>query len=114
MVIFNFERALVGFSPHRLVTEGAITLNAIICTVLVVLGPQAIAKQTGSLFSFNDWILQTSIWGVVGLVGTTIVFWGLKHLLYGKAHAPGASLHIRFGSDANAPKAKPEAGEPHP
>ena len=114
MVIFNFERALVGFSPHRLVTEGVITLNAIICTVLVVLGPLSVPKQTGSLFSFNDWIWRTSIWGIVVLVGTTVVFWGMKHLLFGKAHAPGASLHIRFGADSNAPKAKPKAGEQHP
>ena len=114
VVIFNFERALVGFSPHRLVTEGVITLNAIICTVLIALGPQMVPKQTGSLFSFNDWVLQTLIWGVVALVGTTVVFWGIKHLLYGKEHASGASLHIRFGADSNAPKAKPKAGEQHP
>ena len=114
VVIFNFERALVGFSPHRLVTEGVITLNAIICTVLVVLGPLSVPKQTGSLFSFTDWVWQTLIWGTVVLVGTTVIFWGVKHLLFGKAHAPGASLHIRFGPDSNAPKAKPKAGEQHP
>jgi len=114
MVIFNFERALVGFSPHRLVTEGVIALNAIICTVLVALGPQMIAKQTGSLFSFTDWIWRGAIWGLVTLIGTTVVFWGVKHVLYGQTHAPGAGLHIRFGADANAPKERPQAGEPHP
>ena len=114
MVIFNFERALVGFSPHRLVTEGVITLNAIICTVLIALGPQMVPKQTGSLFIFNGWVLQTLIWGMVVLVGTTVIFWGIKHVLYGKEHAPGGALHIRFGPDSNAPKAKPKAGEEHP
>ena len=114
MVIFNFERALVGFSPHRLVTEGVITLNAIICTVLMALGPLAVPKQTGSLFSFNEWVWRTSTWGIVVLVGSTIVFWGMKHVLYGKAHAPGAALHIRFGPDSNAPKEKPKAEEQHP
>jgi hypothetical protein len=43
-----------------------------------------------------------------------IRFLGIKHALYGKQHAPGASLHIRFGKDSNAPKEKPKAGEPHP
>ena len=114
IVIFNFERALVNFSPHRLVTEGVITLNAIICTVLVAIGPQTITKQTGSTFSFSAWIWTTALWGVVLIVGTTFAFWGIKHALYGKEHAPGASLHIRFGKDSNAPKEKPEAGEPHP
>lgn len=114
VVIFNFERALVGFSPHRLVTEGTITLNAIICTVLMALGAQAIPKQTGSLFSFTDWLWKTSLWGIAVMLGSTVVFWGIKHLLFGKAHAPGAALHIRFGEDSNAPKEKPKVGQPHP
>ena len=127
VVIFNFERALVGFSPHRLVTEGVITLNAIICTVLMVLGAQAIPtptgmrdilgptpQQTGSLFSFTEWIWKTSFWGIAVMVGTTVAFWGIKHALYGKEHAAGAALHIRFGPDSNAPKEKPKAGQLHP
>ena len=114
IVIFNFERALVRFSPHRLVTEGVITFNAIICTVLVTLGAQAVPKQTGTLFSFTEWLWKVPIWGIVVMVGTTVVFWGIKHALYGRQHAPGAALHIRFGADSNAPKEKPKAGEPHP
>ena len=114
IVIFNFERALVNFSPHRLVTEGVITLNAIICTVLVAIYPQTILKQTGSIFSFSDAIWQVLIGGIIVMVGTTFAFWGIKHALYGREHAPGASLHIRFGEDSNAPKEKPKAGEPHP
>ncbi len=114
IVIFNFERALVNFSPHRLVTEGVITLNAIICTVLVAIYPQTILKQTGSIFSFSDAIWKVLIWGIIVMVGTTFAFWGIKHALYGKEHAPGAALHIRFGEDSNAPKEKPKSGEPHP
>ena len=114
VVIFNFERALVGFSPHRLVTEGVIILNAIFCTVLMGLGPLGVPKQTAGLFSFTPWVWATLLWGGVVLVGTSFVFWGMKHLLYGKGHAPGASLHIRFGPDSNAPKAKPKSGDRHP
>jgi hypothetical protein len=114
MVVFNFERALVRFSPHRLVTEGVITLNAIICTVLVAIGTQVVPKQIGNQFLFAEWLWKVPIWGFVVMVGTTFAFWGIKHALYGKQHAPGASLHIRFGKDSNAPKEKPKAGEPHP
>lgn len=114
IVIFNFERALVNFSPHRLVTEGVITLNAIICTVLVAIGPQTVLKQTGTVFSFSEQIWTVIILGIVVMVGTTFAFWGIKHALYGREHAPGASLHIRFGEESNAPKEKPKAGEPHP
>lgn len=114
IVIFNFERALVNFSPHRLVTEGVITLNAIICTILVAIYPQTIMKQTGTTFSFSNQIWTVIIWGIVVMVGTTFAFWGIKHALYGREHAPGASLHIRFGEESNAPKEKPKTGEPHP
>ena len=114
VVIFNFERALVGFSPHRLVTEGTIILNAIICTVLMALGAQAIPKQTGSLFSFTDWLWKTSLWGIAVMIVSSLAFWGIKHVLFGKEHAPGAALHIRFGKASNAPKEKPKAGQPHP
>ncbi|MCY4403132.1 MAG: hypothetical protein OXD54_11185 [Candidatus Poribacteria bacterium] len=114
IVIFNFERALVNFSPHRLVTEGVITLNAIICTILVAIYPQTIMKQTGTTYSFSNQIWTVIIWGIVVMVGTTFAFWGIKHALYGREHAPGASLHIRFGEESNAPKEKPKTGEPHP
>ena len=112
MVVFNFERALVRFSLHRLVTEGLITLNAIICTVLVAIGTQVVPKQIGNQFLFAEWLWKVLIWGFVVMVGTTFAFWGIKHALYGKQHAPGASLHIRFGKDSNAPIEKPKAGSP--
>ncbi len=114
MVVFNFERALVNFSPHRLVTEGVIKLNAIICTVLVPISVHTVPKQTGSTVSFSDELLQVALWGLAVMITTTFAFWGIKHVLYGKRHAPGASLHIRFGEESNAPKEKPKAGEPHP
>ena len=114
MVVFNFERALVNFSPHRMVTEGVVTLNAIICTVLVAISAQTVPKHIGSRFSFSEWLLPGSLYGIAVMVMTTAAFWGIKHALYGKQHAPGASLHIRFGKDSNAPKEKPKAGEPHP
>ena len=114
MVVFNFERALVNFSPGRLITEGVVTLNAIICTALMLIGAQVVPKHIGGVSSFSFEIWQVIVWGVAIMVVSTLAFWGLKHVLYGKEHAPGASLHIRFGEDSNAPKEKPKAGEPHP
>ena len=114
IVIFNFERALINFSAGRMITEGTIAFNAILCTVLVTIGPHLISKQTGSEFSFSDWLMYLPIWGIGIMVGTSLLFWGIKHAIYGKEHAPGAAVHIRFGEESNAPKAKPKAGEPHP
>ena len=40
IVLGNFERALVNFAPQRLITEGVIFLNALLCT-LIVLWPRS-------------------------------------------------------------------------
>ena len=114
IVIINFERALVNFSAGRLITEGVIILNAAICTVVMAISAQFVTQHIGSVFSFSELIRTVSILGIAVMVMTTFAFWGVKHLLYGKQHAPGASLHIRFGEESNAPKDKPKVGDPHP
>lgn len=112
IVVFNFERAIVHFTPHRLVTEGVVTLNAIICTLLLFTLPTRLVEtQTGSIINWTEHIL------VVGFAGALIlllVFHALTYLLYGKQHIPNAGLHIRFGPNATATKAKPKAGHDHP
>lgn len=116
VVIFNFERALVGFSPHRLVTEGVITFNAVVCTLLVALGPRSIPMPlpTEGLPNYAGWIGTTVVVGLIVMALTTLIFWGITYALYGGTHAPDAALHIRFGPNATATKAKPKAGAEHP
>ena len=93
MVVFNFERALVRFSPHRLVTEGVITLNAIICTVLVAIGTQVVPKQIGNQFLFAEWLWKVPIWGFVVMVGTTFAFWE-SSMRFMKTNMPQAHHYI--------------------
>ena len=117
VVVFNFERALVGFSPQRLVTEGVITFNAVICTVLMALGAQGVSVQEpiSQLTShYANWIGGTMVMGSIAMLLTTLAAWRITHAIYGDSHAPGAGLHIRFGPDATATKAKPKAGQEHP
>ena len=117
VVIFNFERALVGFSPQRLVTEGVITFNAVLCTVLVALGGQWVSVQepiSQLTISYTDWILKTVVVGSLAMLLTTLAAWRITYAIYGDRHAPGAGLHIRFGPDATATKAKPKVGQEHP
>ena len=117
VVVFNFERALVGFSPHRLVTEGVITFNAVICTVLMALSARSIPMQESipqDLPNYTSWIGKTVLVGSIMMVLTTLIFWGITLAIYGAKHAPHSGLHIRFGPNATATKAKPKAGEEHP
>jgi len=117
VVVFNFERALVGFSPQRLVTEGVITFNAVICTVFVALGALTVGVQepiSQLAIPYSGWIGKTVVVGSLAMLLTTLAAWRLTHAIYGYKHAPGAGLHIRFGPNATATKKKPEAGEKHP
>jgi len=117
VVVFNFERALVGFTPQRLVTEGLITLNAVICTILMALGAQGVPARepiSQAIVSYSGWIWTTVIVGLIAMVLMTLAEWRITHAIYGNRHAPGAGLHMRFGPNATATKAKPKAGHEHP
>ena len=52
--------------------------------------------------------------GLIVMVLSILLDWGVIRLVYGDRPAPHASLHIRFGPNATATKAKPSPGAPHP
>lgn len=111
IVMGNFERALAGFTAERLVTEGIIFLNALICTGLV-LGRGALVEDESVSFS--------PVWRRVAgqmagtILAVTLFCWGAIRLTQGDGQIGYASRHIRFGPDANATGEKPLPGRPHP
>jgi hypothetical protein len=115
MVLGNFERALVGFAPVRLVTEGVVFLNAVLCTVgLLLSAPRehfAIEPRTAS---WSRVLRLTTGIGCLAAVFCVNANWGIVRGVYGDSQAPGASKHIRFGPDATATKEKPGRDRPHP
>lgn len=115
IVVFNFERALVRFTPTRIVTEGAITANAVLCSMLALLAPVGIAVT--EVLNTLDPGRITRIILVSGTLKAAVLIllcWQVKRWMWGDVHAPGAGLHIRFGPDSNASKAKPKKGDLHP
>ncbi|MFC1715409.1 hypothetical protein ACFL6S_17200 [Candidatus Poribacteria bacterium] len=116
VVVFNFERALVGFTPQRIVTEGVIMLNAVVCTVLLALGTQAVSMRVpvSQAMPYAGWIPNTVVVGLTAMILATLAEWGITHAIYGHNHAPGAGLNIRFGPDATAIKEKPKSSQQHP
>jgi hypothetical protein len=114
MVIGNFERALVSFSPQRLATEGVIYLNAVICTVMILAAaktkPDSAARPSDSCRHLR---IVTAA-GIAGMIITVLLGWGIVRAMYGDQFAGYAGLHIRFGPNATATKEKPMAGKPHP
>ena len=120
MVIGNFDRAQVAFAPVRLVTEGVIYLNAVICTLLLFATVSPTKPPTGGPSetpvpaAFGAWTKRVVLIGLVGMAFSVVADWGITRAIYGDRPAPGANLHIRFGPNATATKAKPAPGQPHP
>ncbi len=115
MVGGNFERALVSFTPQRLVTEGVIHFNAALCTVLLFTASGFAAPALDR--SSADWprlLRKTASIGIAATIVSVSADWALVRAIYGDRFAGYAGKHIRFGPDATATKAKPKPGELHP
>jgi len=100
-VIINFANTLPRFGPQRLVTEWFMTINAAICTILMVMGTFAQPDRNvrGELVdgSYMPWIRKTVAVGLLGAVVIVFASWGQKLVLYGNSPVPYAGMAIRFG-----------------
>jgi hypothetical protein len=115
MVIGNFERALVGFAPQRLVTEGVIHVNAALCTLLVLAAPSLCAQALpGTRSDTSRLIRRVAALGVVGFALSVMADWALVRGVYGDQFAGEGRLHIRFGPNATATPDRPRPDQPHP
>ena len=115
MVAGNFERVLVRFADQRLITEGVVHVNAVICALLLLLASPArghepewpVARQEGRGRAIR-WgrLIAASL--AVSLLAI-VVDWAIVRGIYGDRFAGHASLHIRFGpratvADPNSPR----------
>lgn len=100
--IGNATKALPGFTAQRLLTEWVILMNAIICTVLILLytphaTPIPVARPMRDRFT-PSFILLALLCAflIVPAVETTIT-----RSIYGDVHAGHAGQDFRFGEKAN-------------
>lgn len=115
MVVGNFERALPVFQPQRLITEGVIFVNAVVCTLLVLLCPGRGPAPGSPPTTEPRWpVRHTALVGTLGFVISIAVQTGIVRGLYGNAPAGYSGFHTRFGPEATAKQAKPLPGQPHP
>jgi len=115
MVAGNWERALVSFAPQRLVTEGIIHLNAVLCTLLLLLTApaQPAAPPTHPAASYTPEVRRLALAGIVAALLSVTLDWAIVRAIYGDRFAGHAGLNIRFGPNATAIE-KPKLGQPHP
>lgn len=106
MVTGNFLKAVVAFAPERLVTEGVIAINALLCTLMALLWArdfrkkeikEEIKKEIADRAGYIREIKTTVIVGSTVFVLSSLLCWGIVRGLYGSAFAGHAGHHIRFG-----------------
>jgi len=102
MVIGNFERALVGFKDQRLVTEGVIHLNALICALIVLTADRPLVSGTIVMPRSPapaQWGRLVALGAGAALIAI-VADWAIVRGLYGDRFAGHAGLSIRFGPNA--------------
>ena len=115
MVIGNFLKAVVAFAPQRLVTEGTIHLNALLCTLMLLLwSRQARVPPEEPIPVRSSELRQALLFAGVTALLFPVLAWGMVRALYGNTFAGGGKPHIRFGPNATATAEKPKADQPHP
>ncbi len=102
MVIGNFERALVGFKDQRLVTEGVIHLNALLCAVILLTADHEADHErriAGGQSPPARWARLVAMGSAAALIAI-LADWAIVRGLYGDRFAGHAGHHIRFGPNA--------------
>ncbi len=100
MVIGNFERALIGFADQRLITEGVIHVNAVICALLLLVGQASTLPRELSASPLPRSIRRVIISGLAAATISIGLDWAIVRAIYGDQFAGHAGLHIRFGPRA--------------
>lgn len=115
MIVGNFERVLPSVGQERLVTEGTLFLDAVVCSALALLAlrPRHTKLPDEPAKSWNGLLRRIAIAGSLGFLLTVAVDWGVVRALYGNRFAGYAKLHVRFGPNATVYE-KPKPGQPHP
>jgi hypothetical protein len=113
VVAGNLMHAIPPFPEERLITEGVIHVNAVLCTLMILVWPRPAAlpdpEASSSFTGALAWVVGLGVCGF--LITVVAASWGTR-LMYGNAYVGHAGYHVRFGPDAVT--GKPRKGEKHP
>jgi hypothetical protein len=99
IVVMNFVHVLPRFTPIRLVTEGTLTVNAVICTILVIYGARVEMPVLPTIDRpYFPAIRNAIVYGLLGAIVVPFVGFGIKRACWGDKPAGIVNTdQIRFG-----------------
>ena len=102
IVIANFTKALVAFADSRIATEGTVMLNALVCTVLLLIFPRE--HDSPTVIREGDYGLLTRrsiLLGVLLFLATTMIYTTGVRSIYGNQATGWGGNNKRFGPEAD-------------
>ncbi|MBX7258403.1 MAG: hypothetical protein K1Y02_18715 [Candidatus Hydrogenedentes bacterium] len=106
IIIANFERALVGFTEQRILTEWVIVINALLATLLVLLTPKdedMVVVSGEDIYSASDFLRMLTLGVAASLCIVLAQFYAVR-AVYGGTFAGHAGYRgqaqMRFGENA--------------
>lgn len=103
IIIFNFEKALGGFTESRLATEGVLFVNAVIVTFMIncfAREREETAVPLESPVDYSPTFKRSLIAMIAAVTFATFAFTGIVRMIYGDHFAGHAGYHQRFGAEA--------------
>jgi hypothetical protein len=106
-------RALPPFAEQRLITEGVIHVSAVVCTILVLLGPRPTGWPDRPDRPFTDRGLAWTAAGGLAALGVAVAVAAAgTRAVHGDVFVGHGGYHVRFGPNAKTGKPKPGAAHP--
>ncbi|AMV38309.1 hypothetical protein [Planctomyces sp. SH-PL62] len=105
VVVGNFGKAVVKFTDQRLITEGVVYANAVVCALILLLASPSRDESAGA-YEVPTPRERPVRWGrliAAGVLASALAIladWAIVRAIYGDRFAGHAGLHIRFGPDA--------------
>jgi hypothetical protein len=101
MIVANWERAIPGFHPSRLLTEWGVFFNALLVTWAVLVWPPQREIEIAADPEWNAMARRVRRRAVAASIGGVLLFFALTRLVYSDYFAGHAKLHLRFGENAS-------------
>jgi hypothetical protein len=112
IVLGNLAHAIPKFEEQRLITEGVIHVNAVLCTLAISLWPTPADPEREITAASRLPIARNIGLGLVVLAATTVACTVGTRAIWGDTWVQQAGYHLRFGPDAA--HGKPPKDKKHP